>query len=281
MTSTSGSFLAPMVFGPPQRRLFGVLHFPATATAGAHGVVLCNAFGQEAVRAHRFMRVLAERLARQGHAVLRFDYFGTGDSMGDDLDGDLAGWSSDVLAANAELRARTSVISTTWIGMRLGASVALAAADNAPSGLRRLVLWDAVLDGERYLAHLRERHVASLEEAFSLTPIPSPRKLAADPNNFRHEAIGFGISETLREQMMSLRIAGLRWPGQPPEIVAINDPDDADGRDMAAACASAPGRVATLAVRHGTDWTTDTADNSSLVPTQALLALVQQARAPA
>lgn len=280
MTTTPGPSLAPMVFGPLQRRLFGVLHLPATAAAGAHGVLLCNAFGQEAVRAHRFMRVLAERLARQGHAVLRFDYFGTGDSMGDDLDGDLAGWSGDVLVADAELRARTSVSATTWIGMRLGASVALAAAEHAPSGLRRLVLWDAVLDGERYLAHLRERHVASLEEAFSLTPIPAPRELAADLNNFRHEAIGFAISETLREQLMSLRLAGLHWPGQPSEIVAINDPDDTDGRDMAAACASAPGRVTALAVRHGTDWTTDTADNSSLVPTQALLTLVQQGGAP-
>ncbi len=280
MTAEAGSSLQAIGFGAPDRRLFAIYHPGAPAEVARPAVVLCNAFGQEAIRAHRLMRVLAERLARQGFPVLRFDYFGTGDSMGDDLDGDLDGWAGDLLLADAEVRMRSGGDSTVWLGIRLGATVALRAAQQAPAGLRRLVLFDLVIDGAAYLAHLRERHVASLEAAYSLMPNPTPRELARDPAQFRDEAIGFALSSTLREQIAALGVAAHRWPEQPASIIALSDPDGADGRDLAAAMLHQPGRVHVVAVRHGTDWTRDTADNTALVPTQALLALVQQVGAP-
>lgn len=239
-------------------------------------MVLCNAFGQEAVRAHRLMRVLAERLVRQGHPVLRFDYFGTGDAMGDDTDGDLAGWADDVRQADAELRRLCGARQTVWIGMRLGATIALEAAQQAPAHLQRLVLWDAVLDGQAYLEHLRERHVASLQPTFSITQRPSPKAIAKDPSTYRDEAIGYALSPLLREQLQALKPAGTTWPAN-VGIVALSDPDDADGRDLAQVLQRNPGGVRVLPIKHGTDWTSDTADNSALVPTQALMALVQQA----
>src|SRR4051812_43750768 len=65
--------MTPFYFGAPERRLLGLFHPSATAVRGARAVLLCNPFGQEAVRSHRVYRVLAERLARGGIAVLRFD----------------------------------------------------------------------------------------------------------------------------------------------------------------------------------------------------------------
>ena len=94
--TTPASSIEPISFGKANRRLFGILHPPAVLDGERANVVLCNAFGQEAIRAQRTMWVLAERLARAGHSVLRFDYYGTGDSMGDDLDGDFDGWADDV-----------------------------------------------------------------------------------------------------------------------------------------------------------------------------------------
>ena len=103
---TAGATAKPRCFGPSARRLFGIYHPPAEGSAGRPAVVLCNPFGQEAIRAQRMMRVLGERLARNGHAVLRFDYFGTGDSLGDDIEGDLEGWALDVMEAHRRVAAR-------------------------------------------------------------------------------------------------------------------------------------------------------------------------------
>jgi uncharacterized protein len=270
----------PLVFGSAERRLFGSLHPAAVPSPGRPAVVLCNAFGQEATRAHRFMRVLAERLSRNGHTVLRFDFFGTGDAMGDDQDGDLAGWADDVHTADLALRERSGAQQVVWIGMRLGGSIALQAAQRAPVGLGRLVLWDPVLDGSRYLQHLRNQHVASLEAAFSLPSRPAPAELARDPNCFRDEAIGFAVSPLLRRQLEAIRLSEHRWPAHPASIVVLTDPDDRDGKDLAAVCMHEPGRAQRVPLRHGTDWTSDTANDSALVPAAALAELLRYAGAP-
>src|SRR6185369_16185836 len=96
--------LTPLRFGASARRLFGLYQPPSAGTGNAQCVVLCNPFGQEAIRSHRLLRVLGDRLARAGFAVLRFDYSGTGDSDGDDSEADLGRWVEDVLSADAEAR---------------------------------------------------------------------------------------------------------------------------------------------------------------------------------
>ena len=72
------------------RRLAALYHPPTSADRG-RGVLILNPLGQEAVRAHRLLRVLADRLARLGVHVLRFDFHGCGDSSSDDLDGEMKG----------------------------------------------------------------------------------------------------------------------------------------------------------------------------------------------
>ncbi len=96
------SGMAPMFVGH-QRRLFASYHIAEGNVRRGHGVVLCNPFGQEALRAHRLYRVLAERLARSGIDVMRFDYYGTGDSSGEDQEGELSGWTRDIRTVHDEL----------------------------------------------------------------------------------------------------------------------------------------------------------------------------------
>ena len=273
--------IQPLCFGPPARRLFGILHPAAPQETGRAGVVLCNPFGQEAVRAQRAFRVLAERLSRAGHAVLRFDYYGSGDSMGDDLDADLDGWAADLRAADKELRTRDGAGQTIWLGMRLGGAVALRGAEQgSPANLMRLILWDPVIDGGRYLDHLRERHVSSLAQAFSVPQVPPPEQVARDPVRFRDEAIGFALSPLLREQIAQLRPTHMRWPARPSSIVILTNPDDLAGGEVGTVCEREPGRVRLLEVRHGADWTSDTAEDDVLVPMPALVQLVRQAALP-
>ncbi|MDE2122022.1 MAG: alpha/beta hydrolase, partial [Betaproteobacteria bacterium] len=88
--------MTPLRLDPLGRDLFA-LHQPAAAGARRHhGVLICNPFGQEAIRAHRFLRVLSERLSASGFDVLRFDYFGTGDSAGTEAEADLDTWVRDI-----------------------------------------------------------------------------------------------------------------------------------------------------------------------------------------
>ena len=62
---------------------FGWLYEPGSQSNenAKSGIVICGPLGHEALWLHQTMRSLADRLADQGFAVLRFDYAGTGDSV--------------------------------------------------------------------------------------------------------------------------------------------------------------------------------------------------------
>jgi pimeloyl-ACP methyl ester carboxylesterase len=276
--TNSTNRIVPFTFGQHERRMFGVYH-QAQASASRPAVVLCNAFGQEAIRAHRFNRTLAERLAKAGHAVLRFDYFGTGDSMGDDLDFSLGGASQDLLTAHDELHRRSNAQQIVWIGMRLGGTIALRAAHSAPAELSKLIVWDPIIDGGAYLEYLRERHLDSLENEYSLPLKPNPRELALDNSYLRDEAIGFALSPELRRELIALRGNAHAWPRRPAHIAVLTDPSTPEGNDLAQLIPSPTAQTQIFIVQHGTDWTSDTASNTALVPTAALMTITQQAGA--
>lgn len=135
-------------FGPQSRRLYG-FHHPS-AGFSAHGVVVCPPWGSEYQFAHRSLLVLSRRLAGAGRHVLRFDYSGTGDSAGDSTEGDLEHWVDDTVAAVDELRAVAGVDRIDLVGLRIGAAIAAQAYDRLEDP-GRIVLWDPVVDGARWV----------------------------------------------------------------------------------------------------------------------------------
>ncbi len=132
--------------------LFGMLHAPGPADERS-AFVFCHPFGEEKLWAHRVYVTFARRLAELGHPVLRFDYFGNGDSDGDFSAASLATIRSDVRAAIAYLKDATGVQRVSLLGLRLGATVASLVAEEMP-GLDRLVLWAPIIDGARYMQEL-------------------------------------------------------------------------------------------------------------------------------
>jgi pimeloyl-ACP methyl ester carboxylesterase len=109
------------------------------------------------MRSHRAFRQLTTLLTRGGYHVLRFDYGGTGDSAGEGEAQTLEQWTDDVSTAIEELRDTAGLDQVTVVGLRLGAALALQAAARGGSGgvgVDRLVLWDPVADGERWLAEV-------------------------------------------------------------------------------------------------------------------------------
>ena len=265
--------MLPLFFGPPSRRLFGAFHEASPGRMQSLGVLLCNPFGQEAIRTHRLFRVLAIRLAKAGIHVLRFDYFGTGDSAGDDDQADLQGWCADIQTAHEELVRLSGAGKVTWVGSRLGAVPAIQALGQSAKSAQRLVVWDPVVEAPAYAQLLRKKHVEALETSYSV-PDPTWRvKLASDPAAFSDEAIGFAIPPALRKQLSTLHAAQLSIP-QTVQTTVIADQDDTAVAAWVSAQQASGIRLQSVALKHTLEWTSDDSLNAALVPADAVQQLM-------
>lgn len=138
--------MIPLVFDGVMARL----HPAEPAKASGLGVVIVPPHGLEALAAAKSLRLLAEALAAHGHAALRFDLPGTGDSLGADTDPDrLDAWTDSIAGAARQLSAHAGVTGIVLVGLRLGALLAARAAP-AVAELAGLVLLDPVMRGRGY-----------------------------------------------------------------------------------------------------------------------------------
>jgi amino acid adenylation domain-containing protein len=185
-------------FGRDQS-LFGVLHGPRASADLA--TLICSPTGHEHVRAHFVLQRLARRLAADGVPVLRFDYYGCGDSLGESSEATCARWQADIEDACAELQRRTRARRVATVGVRLGATLLARVASRLD--VSRTVFWDPIQNGAQYLAELRDAHVqysrATWVPSFRLR-IPSWRRRG------RHELLGFAYSDAALRELGSLII---------------------------------------------------------------------------
>jgi pimeloyl-ACP methyl ester carboxylesterase len=204
-------------FGSARRRLFGLYHPPAAAGKPAGGVVLCPPFGHEYIRSHRALRNLAVRLSEGGLHVLKFDYFGCGDSAGGIGDGSVAQWQEDVGAAIDELKDMTGLAAVSLVGLRFGATLASLAIARR-SDVRTLVLWDPVLRGAPYVEELRALQADWLQTR--------PRVSGVTPPAPDAELIGFPLTPALHDEFKAIDLlASTRWRARRVVTMATQDVD--------------------------------------------------------
>lgn len=255
--------MVPFRFGPVARELFGAYHQPAAPNRKSSRILLCSPFGQEAVRAHRLYRVLADRLARAGSSVLRFDYYGTGESGGEESEADLPGWTRDVLAADAELTRRApDARSSVWIGLGLGAALASFASASALGRPEHLILWDPVADGRDYLSHLRVQHNDWLRRSYGR---PASKLAFATLD----EVLGFPLSPLLRAQIESIR-PSMYCLGRAQAITLLSSQGHIGAPHVADALREACCAYREVPVPAEIEWASEEAMNSALVPAGAL-----------
>jgi alpha-beta hydrolase superfamily lysophospholipase len=143
----------PHWLGTSAEPILGWLSLPPDGLHRRSGVLLVGPISYEYWTSYRSLRVLAERLATDGHLALRFDLRGMGDSSGDLWDPDRrAAWSEDIAAGVDELRRRGADV-VSVVGLRLGGLLAATAAPEL--GVERLVAWLPVAAGRRYARELR------------------------------------------------------------------------------------------------------------------------------
>jgi pimeloyl-ACP methyl ester carboxylesterase len=146
------------------------IHYPATHRD--EGFILCPPAPQDMMRAHHSQLTLARRLQNLGFPVLRFDYSGTGDSTGTIVS--LDAWKNETIAAVGEFKKRTGLKKVSLIGTRLGASIAILVSQEL--GIRRLLLWDPVVDGQELLHSYDDCHQRLLNRVPDEAPYPSRQK---------------------------------------------------------------------------------------------------------
>lgn len=197
---------------------------------GDTAVVLCATIGHEAMWSHRALRHLADDLAAAGVPALRFDYPGTGDAAGAEAaPGSMAQWERAIVDAAAWMRARTGTRRVVLCGLRLGAMLAVLAAEtmaaHAGAGADGLVLIAPPLAGQDYLGDMRMLH-ANWRDSL-LAPGEAPCADGALP------LLGYRLSADTVARIDALRlderprVPGRRvllldaWPGSGSPVAAL------------------------------------------------------------
>lgn len=199
-----------MFFGSSPKSLFGIYHPPKAAQARATGVVLCYPFGQEYMRAHRAFRQMALLLTKAGFHVMRFDYYGTGDSSGEARDGTLAQWVEDASAAADELKETAEIGRVAFVGLRLGAAIAALAAVGR-ADVDQVVLWDPAVSGRTYLDEVTEENRDSAGNS---------RRSALEDGTIG--VTGFPVTPTLRREFEALDLLAVGAPSGSGRLVVAS-----------------------------------------------------------
>jgi alpha-beta hydrolase superfamily lysophospholipase len=207
----------PVYFGPTERPLFGWLHDPGRTSSGGLGLVICNPLGDEAIRTQRTIRHLAEDAARLGIPALRFDYDGTGDSAGHDLDADrLTQWLGSIRFAAQALRQWTGVERVCFAGLRLGASLAAMACSEAGASAAGLIAIAPVVNGRAYVRELR-----LLRRAIEArrTHGPAKRNIAHTEDAGALETAGFLLSAPTQAALSAIDLTRLEHSPAPRVLI--------------------------------------------------------------
>ena len=198
---TPGAGIEPFYFGT-DKKLFGCYHAAQSKVPRDCGIVLCYPMAQEYIRSHRTYRQLAYHLSKFGFPVLRFDFYGCGDSEGSCDEGRVHQWLTDIGSAISEIRERCGSVKICLVGLRLGGTLSVMA--GAERGdIEGIVLWDSVLSGRAYIQELailhRDRARHSLGKAKQDTADERPT-----------EILGFPLTDLMLADLQHIDLLSIR-----------------------------------------------------------------------
>jgi exosortase A-associated hydrolase 2 len=210
----------PFFFDRGPWQLFGVYHEPRGARSKLP-FVFCHPFGEEKLWAHRVFVSFARELARRGHAVLRFDYGGNGDSGGTFADSSVDSAVADIDAAIVALKARVGCARVGLLGLRLGASLAFRVAARRDD-VESLVLWAPVVDGSRYIQELLRINLATQMTVYGEVREDREDLVRRLETGDTVNVDGYEMSRDMSRQLSALSLgADGNRPGAPMLLVQI------------------------------------------------------------
>lgn len=184
------------------------LYLAPTDKPAQEGLLYLHPFAEEMHKSRRMVALQARAFARAGYAVLQVDLTGCGDSSGDFGDASWEIWRDDAARAHAWLAAQVPGQLTLW-GLRLGASLAAQFAPDL-ARIKRLLLWQPVLNGDQFLTQFLRIKLASemLSEgqAQSGTKELRAKLEAGEPI----EVGGYWLSPDMARGLAALKLVDLR-----------------------------------------------------------------------
>ena len=200
--------------------LFGFVH----EAPGDCAVIMCGAVGYEQLCASRSWRELAENIAARGYPVLRFDWSGCGDSLGDDRDpARLSAWRESLTHATTYVRINFSPRRIVLIGLRFGATLATQHATEA-GGVDGLALLGPAINGRIY-----GRELAALA---GVVGKPADTKAAPALPTDGIEVAGFAITSETLKAMKSIDLRQLaRMPAA--HVLLVTPPGQSGAHEVA------------------------------------------------
>lgn len=196
--------------------LFSVFHPANPSFPAPPGFVYVPPFAEEMNCSRRMAALQARRLAEMGVHVLLLDPFGTGDSGGEFAAAEWETWREDVKSAVGWLEERTNGKVGLW-GLRLGALLAADTAANHAERITRLVLWQPVLSGDRYLTQfLRLRLAATLDNAIGRETTKDLRARLSGGETL--EVAGYALSPALATGIATRRLETFMQAKGPPVL---------------------------------------------------------------
>jgi pimeloyl-ACP methyl ester carboxylesterase len=205
-----------MFFGDSAAPLYGAYHPPVTTSRGARAFLLCYPGAPEYTSTHWDFRRLAANLSQRGHHVLRFDYYGTGDSAGESTEASVRRAIESTKQAARELLDVSGARALSIVGFRLGATVAFEACRDGVKA-QELLLWEPVVIGGEYLSQLEGWDQKRLSQLLHFVRARSRK----------NEILGYPLPPSLRAEIMNIDLTRKASPLSVDRITLLTTQADA------------------------------------------------------
>lgn len=199
--------LTPAYLPGSAGELFTLYAGPASGVP-VGGILYLQPYGEEMHKSRRMAALQARRFAAAGWVVLQYDHYGCGDSAGDAGDGHWDIWLEDAARMLDAVHSRCTGPVLLW-GLRLGASMA-AILSTRRSDVHGLLLWQPIINGERYLNHLLRLKLAS--EMLARNPTAETTQALRDrlARGDAVEVAGNLLNPLLARAMDEIRLSAVR-----------------------------------------------------------------------
>lgn len=180
------------------------IHMPAMPSRGT--LVICSSVYAEFMKNYRREVRLARTLATSGFTGVRLQYRGTGNSEGDPAAVTMTDLAADIAETVGELDRNSESRGPAYLGTRIGAVVAALAAP--PSAT--LVLWEPVLNGDRWLKEgIRAATISSVSKQVEGAPSDSRTAIERLDEDGVLDLLGFALHHKLVSDIRRIKLEEL------------------------------------------------------------------------